>query len=189
MQHIVYDPFASYTVGEFLPLPVPGTFPCDGRSLHRNVYPELFKAIGTTFGSDGKNTFNLPDCRGRGEDYISAHDSGAHNSELPTPRKATAMEVILKVEDKESVDLSTVMPGACFIRHYRKKISEAAGIYMRLSEMDQVPCGPSTRRVSANVQMDHIRCVSLRSGDIYQFPSTEQVRPIKAKLYVFGEER
>lgn len=38
---------------------------CDGRSLNRNVYSQLYAIIGTTFGSASGTTFNLPDCRGK----------------------------------------------------------------------------------------------------------------------------
>jgi microcystin-dependent protein len=38
---------------------------CNGRSLNRNDYHELFEVIGTTYGSSSATTFNLPDCRGR----------------------------------------------------------------------------------------------------------------------------
>lgn len=38
---------------------------CDGRSLSRADYPELFALIGTKYGSVNSDTFNLPDCRGR----------------------------------------------------------------------------------------------------------------------------
>ena len=38
----------------------------DGSALSRTAYPDLFAAIGTTFGvGDGSTTFNLPDCRSR----------------------------------------------------------------------------------------------------------------------------
>lgn len=38
---------------------------CDGRELSRTDYPELFEAIGTTYGEgDGTTTFNIPDRRG-----------------------------------------------------------------------------------------------------------------------------
>jgi hypothetical protein len=37
--------------------------PCDGRSVLRSAYPELFKALGTAFGSDDSLTFKLPDLR------------------------------------------------------------------------------------------------------------------------------
>jgi microcystin-dependent protein len=40
-------------------------FKCDGRSLSKTEYPKLFDAIGTSFGSDDSDTFNLPDLRGR----------------------------------------------------------------------------------------------------------------------------
>ncbi len=43
-----------------------GWLKCDGRSISRNDYSELFAVIGTSFGSgDGVTTFNLPDVRGR----------------------------------------------------------------------------------------------------------------------------
>lgn len=38
---------------------------CNGRSLNRTDYPELFAVIGTTYGNSSSTTFNLPDCRGR----------------------------------------------------------------------------------------------------------------------------
>ena len=38
---------------------------CDGRSLLRADYPDLFNLIGTTFGSVDSHSFNLPDPRGR----------------------------------------------------------------------------------------------------------------------------
>ena len=38
---------------------------CNGRSLSRTQYTELFAAIGTKFGSINQDSFNLPDCRSR----------------------------------------------------------------------------------------------------------------------------
>lgn len=38
---------------------------CDGSAVSRTTYPELFAAIGTTWGAgDGSTTFNIPDLRG-----------------------------------------------------------------------------------------------------------------------------
>ena len=38
---------------------------CDGREISRAEYPDLFEAIGTTYGEgDGTTTFNIPDRRG-----------------------------------------------------------------------------------------------------------------------------
>jgi len=43
-----------------------GWFECDGRAIPRDDYPNLFAAIGTTYGpGDGSVTFNIPDYRGR----------------------------------------------------------------------------------------------------------------------------
>jgi microcystin-dependent protein len=39
---------------------------CDGNTISRTIYPELFAAIGTLHGEgDGTTTFHLPDYRGR----------------------------------------------------------------------------------------------------------------------------
>lgn len=39
---------------------------CNGEAISRTDYPDLFKAIGTTYGrGDGSTTFNLPDLSGR----------------------------------------------------------------------------------------------------------------------------
>ena len=38
---------------------------CDGRSLSRTQYSDLFNVIGTSFGSVNINSFSLPDYRGR----------------------------------------------------------------------------------------------------------------------------
>jgi microcystin-dependent protein len=38
---------------------------CDGRSLSRAAYRDLYLVIGTSFGSDDAETFKLPDYRGR----------------------------------------------------------------------------------------------------------------------------
>ena len=42
-----------------------GWLKCDGRSLSRTLYADLFAVIGTSFGNDDAETFKLPDCRGR----------------------------------------------------------------------------------------------------------------------------
>ena len=46
------------------PLAVLGWLPCDGAALDRNGYPDLFEAIGTTFGEAPDGQFMLPDLRG-----------------------------------------------------------------------------------------------------------------------------
>ena len=38
---------------------------CDGSTLNKADYPELFDVIGTVYGGDGVTTFNLPDLRTR----------------------------------------------------------------------------------------------------------------------------
>lgn len=47
--------------------------PCDGRALSVHSYPALFSVIGTTYGGDGVNVFNVPDFRG----YAPMHAGSA----------------------------------------------------------------------------------------------------------------
>jgi microcystin-dependent protein len=55
------------TVVEFAgATPPPGWLPADGSEVSRTQYPELFAAIGVTYGTGNTSTtFNLPDLRGR----------------------------------------------------------------------------------------------------------------------------
>jgi microcystin-dependent protein len=44
----------------------PGNWlPCDGASLLRSTYPDLFAAIGTTYGATDASHFTIPDLQGR----------------------------------------------------------------------------------------------------------------------------
>lgn len=45
--------------------PVPNWLPCDGSSILRSAYPDLFTVIGVNFGSVDGSHFNVPDLRSR----------------------------------------------------------------------------------------------------------------------------
>lgn len=51
-----------------------GWFVCDGSQVNVNDAPELFAAIGTSWGGDGVPLFNLPDLRGR---FLRGVDTGS----------------------------------------------------------------------------------------------------------------
>jgi microcystin-dependent protein len=58
----------AYYTGELIQVafdqsPHPNFLFCDGSTVNISSYPELFDAIGTTFGGDGVTNFNLPDFR------------------------------------------------------------------------------------------------------------------------------
>lgn len=70
---------------------VPNTFlTCDGSSLDRDVYTDLFSVIGTTYGSVSATTFSLPDLIT--SPYITG---GAVSSGVPTPAGVTASPFLL----------------------------------------------------------------------------------------------
>lgn len=59
---------------ESKPKPPDGWLWCDGASLDRGEYPDLYHAIGTNFGAPDETHFNLPDLRGR---FVRGVDHGA----------------------------------------------------------------------------------------------------------------
>jgi len=46
---------------------------CNGKVISKTAYPDLFTAIGTSWGSSGADKFNLPDLRGR---FLRGDDAG-----------------------------------------------------------------------------------------------------------------
>ena len=69
-----------------------GFFECDGTSLLRTEYPDLFSEIGVRHGAADENHFNLPDCRGilvRGFDHGAGNDPDAASRTAANPGGAT----------------------------------------------------------------------------------------------------
>lgn len=63
-----------------------GWLNCDGRSVSTTDYGELWTAIGSTFGSEGQGSFNLPDLRGmflRGIDPTGVVDPDCNSRTSP----------------------------------------------------------------------------------------------------------
>jgi microcystin-dependent protein len=70
--------------GNFAPA---GWMFCEGQQLPISENETLFQLIGTTYGGDGQETFNLPDLRGRipihqGNGFILAETGGAEEITL-----------------------------------------------------------------------------------------------------------
>lgn len=93
---------------------------CDGRSLQISRYTALFSLLGTTFGGDGKTTFNLPDLRGRvaigsGQgpglpSYVQGQKGGAEQVTLTVAQLPAHNHAI-----KASSDSSVATPANNFI--------------------------------------------------------------------------
>lgn len=82
---------SGFTVGTVVQyagsFPPDGWVVCDGRTLSRTVYEELFDSIGTTYGSgDGSTTFNIPDFRNRfpvsAGDLYNLNDTGGNKDSI-----------------------------------------------------------------------------------------------------------
>ncbi len=69
--------------------PPTGYLKADGAAVGRETYPDLFAAIGTTFGEgDGSTTFNLPDLMGR---FPEGHDLPGMVKEAGLPNVTGAL--------------------------------------------------------------------------------------------------
>jgi len=74
--------------GNFAPA---GWMFCEGQQLPISEYETLFNLIGTTYGGDGQQTFNLPDLRGRlplhqGNGFVFGTNGGAETVTLTVPQ-------------------------------------------------------------------------------------------------------
>lgn len=72
--------------GNFAP---DGWMMCEGQTLYISENDALFTLIGTTYGGDGQETFNLPDLRGRvpihqGSNYLMGDMGGVEQVTLTT---------------------------------------------------------------------------------------------------------
>ena len=88
-------------VGEIFwwPLETPpdGALWCDGRTVSRTEYADLFEVIGTGFGAgDGETTFCLPDMRGQ---FVRGHDPSAHRDPAGATRGLGSAQAATLVTD------------------------------------------------------------------------------------------
>jgi microcystin-dependent protein len=61
---------------------------CNGRVMSKTAYPDLFAALGTSWGTSGADKFNLPDLRGRflrGDDAGTGRDPDAKKRKTSNP--------------------------------------------------------------------------------------------------------
>lgn len=108
--------------------PPGGYLKADGAAVGRQTYPDLFSAIGTTFGAgDGLTTFNLPDLIDR---FAQGSSSPGQKQEAGLPN----------IEGKHSVAVWAyvdLIPSGCFYQGpiYSQKIEGGTGSYQSLPDM------------------------------------------------------
>lgn len=73
--------------GNFAPM---GWMTCSGQTLPISEYDTLFNLIGTTFGGDGEQSFNLPDLRGR----VPIHQGHANGLSSYTVGQSGGVEAV-----------------------------------------------------------------------------------------------
>ena len=78
---------------------------CDGSPLQTSEYPDLFRVIGFTFGGDKKESFLLPDLRGR---FVRGWDSTGKNDEMRDfgTKQEDALQEHQHKTDKQSTQYS-----------------------------------------------------------------------------------
>lgn len=101
---------SSRMIGEIVPYagstsPQSTLLMCDGQSLLRADYPELFSVIGTLYGSADATHFNIPDLRGR----TLIHQGGGYTIATPV---GEATHVLTIAEMPEHSHRYAYNPGA-----------------------------------------------------------------------------
>ena len=97
-----------------MPVPPAGYLKCDGAAVGRETCPELFAAIGTTFGAgDGETTFNLPDLIGRFAEG-SATPGTVKEAGLPNITGDFATGSVTKNNSDGTVGNEQLALGGCF---------------------------------------------------------------------------
>ena len=94
--------------------PPAGYLKADGLAVGRETYPDLFAAIGTTFGEgDGETTFNLPDLIGR---FAEGNDVPGTVKEagLPNATGVVCTGTAIYEEGSDGLDINTYAGSALF---------------------------------------------------------------------------
>ena len=89
-----------------------GTLLCDGSSLERDSYPELFAAIGVKFGAEDSEHFNVPNLGGRcligaNSDHLLGSTGGEETHQL-TPSELPAHTHSFNLSTSSTTQNSTV---------------------------------------------------------------------------------
>jgi microcystin-dependent protein len=93
-----------------------GWAPCDGRQLPVLQNQALFTLLGTTYGGDGKNFFNLPDLRGRvplsaGGGFSLGQAGGENQHTLTVAETAPHAHAMMASSTNASTGGAGVKPG------------------------------------------------------------------------------
>ncbi len=108
--------------------PPAGYLKADGSAVGRETYPDLFGAIGTTYGSgDGIVTFNLPNLMGR----------FAEGSTTPGTAKAAGLPNVTGLHSVAVWAYESLNPSGCFCKGnvYSQKIEGGTGTYQNLPNL------------------------------------------------------
>lgn len=151
---------------------------CDGSAISRTSYPNLFAAIGTSWGEgDGVTTFNLPDLRGRflrGVDSGSGYDPDATSRTSEYPGGNTGDNVGSYQSDATSKNGLTAT--ASVNGNHNHAISSGTGggnLAMWYAGNGGAPQYNNGRTTSAG---NHTHSITISEGDA-------ETRPLNASIY------
>lgn len=127
---------------------VPGWLVCNGQSVSSDAYPDLFKAIGATYGSGtGAGTFKVPDYRGyflRGLDQSGKVDPDAAarltpGTTLPIPPNTTPTTAGAKMGTVQN--WATKRPNNPFLMHIPNLPSSCEQVFSTVWDHAVGTCG------------------------------------------------
>ena len=155
---------------------------CDGSSLLRTDYPELFTVIGTTWGSADATHFNLPDLRGRTlVGSGTGTGGGAAGTGLPTGGSALTARALGQWLGEETHVLSIAeMPSHAHPNSFGQRLINSAGV----GNTGQPPGGSATNNGVSNDQPLAMAAQGGSGAHNTMPPSTVVTWIIKAKQTV-----
>jgi microcystin-dependent protein len=89
---------------------------CNGAPLQISQYSALYNLIGTTYGGDGVNTFNLPDLRGRtpihqGSGFVAGQMAGTENVTLTVGQLPSHTHSLMTSSSNSVLSPANALPG------------------------------------------------------------------------------
>ncbi len=167
---------------------------CDGSSLSRAEFPELFSVIGTTYGSVSGTTFNLPNTVGR---YIQG--TNAINNGDTTPGSTGGAEIQFLITEAEMPPLgafdgnsgifyqnpvATIQGNHQYIEYDRPNLD--GGNNAGIVETARKQNGPQI--TSVNVSFNSITLSHTSAGQEVEIPLTS-VTPANMQMQYFIKVR
>lgn len=133
--------------GNFAPA---GWMFCEGQTLPISEYETLFVLLGTTYGGDGQETFNLPDLRGRVPIHMGYGDGTSYSigemggtematltlQQIPAHNHSALGKITIPVRGDSAGHLASPANGAIAVSPTKKFFSKTESLSGEMAPLD-----------------------------------------------------